>query len=150
MTVPEPKWIMICGGPKTGKTTLATRMVKEIGATGMVVTDHFIGIKDRAERIESIANALKREFEYGGRTIIEGCEAPRLLDRLALFDLPHPHRVVWVGPREVKDYPPQYRGLVAAQRNKVNRAKEIGLLTEFDLHTNEGNLIYVPSYASGS
>lgn len=142
----EPKWIMICGGPRTGKSTLARKMAKELGATGLLLTDDFLSIKDRGERIESIASSLKREFAYGRLTIIEGCEAPRLLDRLALFNLPHPHRVVWVGPVLVSQYEPKYRALVATQINKISGAMDIDLLKEFNAFTYEGNLVYVPSY----
>lgn len=145
----DKRWIMVCGGPKTGKSTLARKMIKDLGAGGFISTDDFLAIP-RGERPFAIANRMRSEWEYGDLIIVEGCEAPRLLDRLPLLDLPVPHRVVWVGPEVVASYPAQYRALVAMQVNKIVGAVSIGLLSELDLRTNEGNLIYVPSYSPQS
>lgn len=135
---------MICGGPKTGKTTLARKLMATTKATGFISTDDFLSVP-REDRPFVLAEKLKQEMEYGPLTIVEGCEAPRLLDRLSLLDLPPPWRVVWVGPRKPPIYEPRFRGLVAAQERKIIGAKEIGLLTEHNPLTDKGNLIYVSS-----
>jgi hypothetical protein len=51
-----------------------------------------------------------------------------------------------VGTRVVDSYQAQHRALVSMQLGKIRGAKEIGLLSEFDYETGEGNLIYVDAW----
>ena len=141
---PHWRWVLVCGGPSTGKTTLAQKIATDLGAHGVVGTDSFLALP-RGDRPFAAADKMRAEWERGPLIVVEGCEAPRLLDRLPVLDFPAPFRTVWVGPRRVSSYGARHRALVSMQINKIYGAIQIGLLTEFDLLTNEGNLLYVPS-----
>jgi hypothetical protein len=67
--------IVICGGPKTGKTTLAGKVAHRIRAREVRHTDELIGVLPWSEDSEEVA----RWFSIPGPWIVEGVAAVRAL-----------------------------------------------------------------------
>jgi hypothetical protein len=133
------KWALICGSPKSGKTTLATELAGKLNR-GLVSTDTFLGFS-RNYRWRALADWMKGS---GADLVVEGCEATRLLPRLVLLTLPPPDRVIWVGPTDISQVEPKWRAITRMQLRHIHEGIEAGILKN-EADPSEGpHVLYLP------
>lgn len=101
--------ILICGGPRTGKSTLA-EVLKTRFNLPIVHCDDYLSLGRNTMLLACAADCA--DYTY---PIIEGCEAPRLLT-IGL----KPEVILWLGPTNPVKYLERYHFLIRSQLDALD------------------------------